>query len=300
MTKAGEDKAPSLAALLAYYGLLSVFPLLLVLITLLGLIFGHDPGVRADLEHSALAQFPIVGKRLTSVSGFASLRERGVVGLSVGFVGLAWGSLGVTRAGQRAMADVWNIPQWERPRLGQKLARGVSFLGVLVLDVIVTTIIAGVVTWGHHDAWLEVVAVVTQLLLNVTLFILGFRALTPPVVPTRDLLVGATVAAFGWSVLEYLGTWLVSHELRHASELYGYFASVLGLISYLYVAAAVTVIAAEINVVRARGLYPRSLSRDTMTVADRTVWRDLTLQSQRRATQVVRVEFDENRRAEPD
>ena len=63
---------------------------------------------------------------------------------------------------------------------------------------------------------------------------------------------GAAIAALSWTLLQYLGTWLVGHELRHASQLYGYFGSILGLVSFLFIAAQVTLIAAEINVVKAR------------------------------------------------
>jgi hypothetical protein len=91
-------------------------------------------------------------------------------------------------------------------------------------------------------------------------------------------------------VLQYLGTWLVGHELRHASQLYGYFASILGLVFFLYLAAEITLVAAEINVVRARHLYPRSLT-PPFTPADEAVLTALALQSQRSVRESVRVEF---------
>ena len=91
-------------------------------------------------------------------------------------------------------------------------------------------------------------------------------------------------------MLQYLGTWLVGHELRHASQLYGYFGSILGLVSFLFIAAEVTLIAAEINVVKARHLYPRSLT-PPFTPADEAVLTALARQSQRFVAQSVEVEF---------
>jgi YihY family inner membrane protein len=284
-----EDRGPSLAALLAYYGVLSVFPLLLVLFTVLGLLFSHDPALQHRVIHSALSQFPVVGRQLDGHDAISALREKGL-GLAIGLLGLVWGSLGVTKAGQRAMADVWNVPQLHRPHFVRRVGRSVEFLGVLVLDVVLSTALAGLVTIGNHALWFQALAVVTSVIINVALFLLGFRILTPNSIDTRTLISGAAFAALGWSVLQYLGTWLVGHELRHASQLYGYFASILGLVSFLYLAAEITLIAAEVNVVRARHLYPRSLT-PPFTAADEAVLTAISLQSQRSIDQNVRVEF---------
>ncbi|MEO9180866.1 MAG: YihY/virulence factor BrkB family protein [Acidimicrobiales bacterium] len=286
-----EDRGPSLAALLAYYGVLSVFPLLLVLFTLLGLLFSHDLGLQQRVIHSALSQFPVVGKQLAGHDGIASLRVRSPIGLSIGLLALVWGSLGVTKAGQRAMADVWNIPQAIRPHFIRRIGRSVEFLGVLVLDVVLTTVLASFVTFGGRAPYLQVLAVASGLVVNIALFLLGFRILTPKSIPYRSLRNGAVAAALGWSFLQYIGTWLVGHELRHASQLYGYFGSVLGLVSFLYLAAEVTLLCAEINVVQQRHLYPRSLVPPPFTPADVAVLTDISLQSQRRREQTIRVEF---------
>jgi YihY family inner membrane protein len=284
-----EDRGPSLAALLAYYGVLSLFPLLLVLFTTLGLIFSHDPSLRNRVIHSALSQFPVVGKSLDGHDAITELRAKGL-GLAVGLVGLFWGSLGVTKAGQRAMADVWNVPQLNRPHFVRRIGRGLEFLGVLVLDVVLSTALAGLATFGGHALWFKVIAVLVGLGVNVALFVLGFRILTPNSVATRTLLSGAAIAALSWSLLQYLGTWLVGHELRHASQLYGYFGSILGLVSFLFIAAEVTLVAAEINVVKSRHLYPRSLT-PPFTSADEAVLTALAQQSQRSKDQTVEVQF---------
>lgn len=285
-----EDRGPSLAALLAYYGVLSLFPLLLVLFTALGLLFSHDPSFRSRVIHSALSQFPVVGKQLGGHDAISQLKAKGL-GLAVGLVGLFWGSLGVTKAGQRAMADVWNVPQLNRPRFVRRIGRGFEFLGVLVLDVILSTALAGLVTFGGHALWLQALAVVVGIVINVALFLLGFRILTPNSVATKTLFLGAAIAALSWNALQYLGTWLVGHELRHASQLYGYFGSILGLVSFLFIAAEVTLIAAEINVVKARHLYPRSLT-PPFTAADQEVLTALARQSQRFVAETVDVSFE--------
>jgi uncharacterized BrkB/YihY/UPF0761 family membrane protein len=128
------------------------------------------------------------------------------------------------------------------------------------------------------------------IIVNVALFLLGFRILTPKSIDTKTLFMGAAVAALSWNVLQYLGTWLVGHELRHASQLYGYFGSILGLVFFLFIAAEVTLVSAEINVVKARRLYPRSLT-PPFTSADQAVLTALARQSQRFVAESVNVSF---------
>jgi uncharacterized BrkB/YihY/UPF0761 family membrane protein len=83
----------------------------------------------------------------------------------------------------------------------------------------------------------------------------------------------------------------VGHTLRHANATYGYFGSVLGLISFLYLAAEVTVYSAEVNVVLARKLYPRSIVQPPLTAADQAVLSAVAEQGERRREQHVHVEF---------
>jgi YihY family inner membrane protein len=292
--KFGDDSAGSLAALLAYYGFLSVFPLLLLLITFLGLFFSHDAGLQHRIVNSAVAQFPIVGKQLAGPHGIGSLRTGSVPGLVVGVIGLAWGSMGVTQAGQRAMAEVWNVPGEGRPGFLPRLGRSLEFLAILGLDVILSTVLAGFVTVGGSAMWTQILAVVAGLLVNITLFVLGFRVLTPKSIETRALVTGAIVAALGWSLLQYGGVWLVGHQLRHASQVYGYFASILGLISFLFLAAEITLYAAESNVVRERHLYPRSIVQPPLTHADEEVLEAIAKQGKRRPEQLVHVHFPDS------
>lgn len=296
--KFGDDAAGSLAALLSYYGFLSVFPLLLLLITLLGLFFSHDAGLQHRVVNSALAQFPIVGKQLAGPHGISSLRAGSVPGLAVGLIGLGWGSMGVTQAAQRAMAEVWNVPGENRPGFVSRLGRSLEFLGILAFDVIVSTALAGFVTIGGSMMWTRALAIVAGLLVNIPLFVLGFRILTPKSIETRSLVTGAVLAALGWSTLQYGGIWLVGHQLRHASQVYGYFASILGLISFLFLAAEITLYSAELNVVRERHLYPRSIVQPPLTDADRDVLEAIVYQGKRRPEQLVHVHFSEKTRSE--
>jgi uncharacterized BrkB/YihY/UPF0761 family membrane protein len=69
---------------------------------------------------------------------------------------------------------------------------------------------------------------------------------------------GAVFGGIGWTLLQFVGALLVHHQLQHLSNLYGTFATVLGLIWWLALGALLTVYAAEFNVVLVRRLWPRS------------------------------------------
>jgi uncharacterized BrkB/YihY/UPF0761 family membrane protein len=72
---------------------------------------------------------------------------------------------------------------------------------------------------------------------------------------------------------------------------YGFFAIVLGLLSWLYLSAEVTLYGAEVNVVRARRLWPRSILQPPLTEADQRALVHLAKQEERRPEQAINVEF---------
>ena len=288
--KFGDDSAGSQAALIAYYGFLSIFPLLLVMVTVLSMVV--SPGTEHRIVHSALSQFPIVGNQLSGPNGIHKLKSGSTVGLTVGLIGLVWGSLGITQAAQKAMAEVWNVPGVVRPGFFPRLGRSVAFLAVLFLNVIVTTILTGISTFGGHGLPLRIGAIAISLIVDVGIFILAFRVLTPKSIKTASLVRGAVLAGVGWAVLQYIGTSLVAHQLRHSSQIYGFFASVLGLIAFIFLAAEITLYAAEANVVWDRRLWPRSIVQPPLTKADLQVLTDIAKVGERRPEQSVEVHYD--------
>lgn len=285
--KFGDDRGGSLAALLTYYGFLAIFPLLLVLVTVLRIVLRNNVTLQQDLLNSALADFPIVGTQIRK--NLHGLPGEGI-GLAVGLVVLLWGSMGVAQAGQHAMAEVWNVPVRSRPGFLPRLGRS-----ILVLLIIGTGVIGGATLTSFvsgHSVLLEIAAFLLGVLINGVVYLAAFRALTPKEVPTRDLRLGAVVGGAAWTVLQAVGGYLIARQLRHSSELYGFFAIVLGLMAWLTLAAQLSLYAAEINVVRARRLWPRSLAQPPLTRADRKAWRDMAAAGERRDEEHITVEFD--------
>jgi uncharacterized BrkB/YihY/UPF0761 family membrane protein len=129
--------------------------------------------------------------------------------------------------------------------------------------------------------------------LNIALYWLAFRVLTPGEISMRSLLPGAIVGGIAWTALQNLGNWLVARQLQRTSELYGTFGMVLGLLFFLYLAAQILIYSAEINVVLARHLVPRSLTPPPLTSADEEALAGVVTKEQRVAEQQVDVSYRE-------
>ncbi|MDA8071853.1 MAG: YihY/virulence factor BrkB family protein [Actinomycetota bacterium] len=278
--KYGDDNGGSLATLLTYNAFLALFPLLLVLVTVLGMVAGSSSRLTHEVVGSALRQFPVIGTRLGA--NIHALHRDSAIGLLVGVLGLLWGSLGAAQAGQYAMAEVWNIPKTQRPGYLPRLVRSVAVLGGLGLFLVLSTGLSTVATdTATHGLILRIVVGTGSLIVNVVMMGMAFRALTPQRVGTGQLLPGVVVAGVGWSVLQGAGAYLVAHDLRDDTAIYGFFAVVLGALAWLYLTMRLVLYAAEVNVVWHRHLWPRSL-HPPLTTVDRLLLATYIEQEERR------------------
>jgi len=266
--KFNDDRAGNLAALIAYYGFLAIFPLLLVLATVLDIVLRNDPELQKTLTNSALAQYPVIGQQIKSQLG--SIPGTGLP-LVFGAIFLLFGARGVANAMQNALCEVWGIPRKSRPGFPMSQVWSLALLLTVAIGFLVTTFLSGVAAGAGHlltGAGATDGAVLVSLVLNVAMFWLGFRLATARMVRWRDLLVGALIAAVIWQILQVAGGYVVSHQLHRANELYGTFGVVLGLVAWLYVQAEATLWAAEVDVVLAKRLWPVSAFTDSDSDTD--------------------------------
>jgi membrane protein len=127
-TKFSDDQAGYLAGLIAYYGFASLLPLLLVLISFLELVASDDPGLRSQLLHSALSQYPgVAGELKNSVHGLGATG----FALASGLVFTIYGAHRFASAVQNAMNSVWGVPRYRRPKLPMSLVRSLGLIAVM-------------------------------------------------------------------------------------------------------------------------------------------------------------------------
>ena len=258
-SKFRDDRAGNLAALIAYYAFAALFPLLLILVTVLNIVLRNDPSLQASLVNSAVSQYPVIGLQIQRNLG--SLPASGLP-LVIGLVLLLLGARGVSGAMQNAMFEVWDIAEQRRPNFLMSQLLGLALVFTIGIGFIVTTFLSGVAGGvGHviNGTVAHIGTVLVSLVLNVGVFWLGFRLATAFHVRWRDVRTGAVIAAVCWQALQLVGGFVVGHLLRRSSELYGTFGIVLGLLAWLYLEAEVTLYAAEVDVVLARHLWPRSI-----------------------------------------
>jgi YihY family inner membrane protein len=252
-----DDSGPYLAALITYYGFVSLFPLLLLLSTILGHVLAGNPELQQRVIDSALSQFPVVGDQL----GQPRELSGGVLGVVVGVLGSLYGGLGVAQAVQYAMNTAWAVPRNNRPNPFLARGRSLLLLGTAGLAVVGTTALStlGSGNAGSLGVALRILSLAASVAVNGVVFVFAFRLATARHLTIRQVAPGALTAAVLWQVLQTFGVGYVGHVVRTASATNGVFALVLGLLAFLNLAAVIGVLCVEINVVRVDNLHPRAL-----------------------------------------
>ncbi len=266
--KFADDRGPHLAALIAYYGFVSLFPLLLLLTSALGFLVqplaGGDSQIQGQVFSTTvdlLAGVPVLGSALEG--NLTGLRGSGVA-LAIGAVGTLYGGLGVMQATQAALNRIYAVPRFAQPNpVLSRLRSGVLMVALGVAALLATAIsvllpwVADAVPVG--GGVLLAAGTLVPFAINVGIFVVIFEVLTAERLGWRNVAIGALVAGALWQALQFAFSSLAGSYLQRAGDVYGVFGVVLGLIAWVYLQALVLVLAAEVNVVRQQHLYPRSL-----------------------------------------
>lgn len=293
-----DDQGAYLTALITYYGFLSIFPLLLLMVTVLGYVLSGDAELRDRLVDSAVSRFPVIGDQLADN---VQTLEGSRVALVVGTVVSLYGGLGVAQALQAAFNRAWAVPRNARPNPLLSRLRSGGMLLVIGVGVLASTVLsavgAGADTLGNVGVGLRVLVALVGVAVNAGLFLLAFRLLTARHVPASAHLPGAIGAAVVWHLLQLGGSYYVGHALAGANATYGAFGIVLGLIAWIYLGSLVVVLAAEANVVRARRLWPRNLLTPftddvELTRADERAYASYARSERHKGFETVDVDFE--------
>ncbi|MBP1818274.1 YihY/virulence factor BrkB family protein [Mycobacterium sp. OAE908] len=290
-----DDQGSYLAALITYYAFLSLFPLLLLLTTTLGVVLAGHPDVQQQVLTSTLRQFPVIGDQLSEPRRLSG----GPTGVIAGIAVALYGGLGIGQAIQNAMDSVWAVPRNIRPDPLRSRLRSLLMLIVLGSAAVASTVLSSI---GHVTDSFGILSkaglVLAAVAINAGVCVVLFKVTTARELTWGDVLPGALIAAVIWQLLQWFGAAYVSHTVKTASATNSVFALVLGLLAFLYLVSLSLVLCAQVNVVRTQRLYPRSLltpftDNVDLTRADRKTYTGRAKAERAKGFQHVHVTFDE-------
>lgn len=292
-----DDHGVYLSVLITYYGFLALFPLILLLTSVLGFVLDDAPELRERILETAVSQFPVLGSQIGD-EGFGGSTTAVVIG---GIVAV-WGAIRASQATLHMMNVCWSVPRHSRPDPIRSPIRAlplIAIAGLMLLGTTVGTVLA--TSSGAYGVNLQravpALVLAFSFVVAVLVFSLGMWLGTSYPVRWVHVLPGALVAAVGWLLLQRFGVAYANQIVSRAGDTYGVFAFVLGLIGFVFVAAQIVVLAVEVNVVRVKRLWPRALlapftSSVPLTPADVRTYSEATAATAIKDFQEVEVSFD--------
>lgn len=267
-----DDKASRLAAALAYYAVLSLPPLLIVVLAVVGLTWG----ARTDAQAQIMAQVEDVvgsdGAQLveTMIEG-ASDRGSGIVATVVGVVTLLFGAMGVFAQLQGALNTIWEVEVapdqgiWSLVRtrfLSFGMVLGIGFL--LVISLLVSALLTVLETYLNElfPNWslLQYLNFFISLGVITLLFAIIFKVLPDVKIAWRDVWMGALVTAVLFTVGKFLLGWYLGRA--GVASTYGAAGSLVVILLWIYYSAQIFFFGAEFTQVYSRRYGSRILPSD--------------------------------------
>lgn len=265
--KYGDDQAGYQAALVTYYGFLALFPLLLILTTVAGIIAQNHPEFGRQLVESVTGYFPVVGQALNdSVQG---LNKHGLA-LVIGLLFALYGARGIANAFRDAVNHIWHVPLGKRSGFPRSLVRSIGLIVGGGGGFIGAAVVAGWTASANRGWSSAVVSVALNLAILYLVFMLIYRLSLPLSIARKKFRISAVICALGVAVLQTVGVALLKHQSDHLASTYSaLFATTLGLMAWIYLQIQVVVYATEVATVKDGKFWPRSLTGEEPTAADR-------------------------------
>jgi membrane protein len=250
-----DDDGPREAALITYYGFLSLFPMLLLGVAAVSRVLSRRPELRQELIAAIVprALQPGIESSMASLSASSTA-------LILGVVGLVFSGTGVVLSSYDTLNHLAAVPIRKRAGIVSRYLRAMAALaaviagsvGIGALTVVAPAPVAVPGSWAVSCVVLLVVA----------------RILLMRPAPLRSLWPAAAIGAVGVTGLLALGATVLPALVRSAGRIYGGFAGVAGFFTLLYLLSNVLVLAAEVAAVRHARLWPRALDPSRPTEAD--------------------------------
>jgi uncharacterized BrkB/YihY/UPF0761 family membrane protein len=242
------------AALIAHFGFLSVFPLMLVFTTILGFVLQSRPSLREDIVDSAMAQLPFVGEQISSDP--SKLRGNTVV-LVLGLLAALWAGMKAFVALHTALDDVAEQPLDHRSNLFVTRLRALFGMVYIGGAQVATAGLSAIVGTSGVLGVSKVLSLFGAAVINAGVLALSYRWLCTRRPSWRSIAPGAIVGGVFFAALQLVGVAIVGRSIAKASPVYGTFASVIGLLSWLSLHSIIALGGAELNAALATDAAPR-------------------------------------------
>jgi YihY family inner membrane protein len=263
--KYGDDDTGYQAALLTYYGFLSLFPLLLVITTLTSAVTDSHSELQKAVTDGVTDYFPVLGNQLSS--HVTTLHQSGPA-LIVGILLTLYGARGVADAFRRGINHVWATPRDKLEGFPKAPLKSLAIILIGGLGLLLASVVAGVAAAAGHGIEFRALSLCLNFIVLFGLFLFLIKFSLPNHVAVKDIRLGAITAAVGLLVLQTFGGYILTRELKNLDALYSYFALSLGLLFWIYLQAQVLYYSAQIAIVHSQKLWPRSLTGEP-TAADK-------------------------------
>lgn len=268
--KYGDDQASYQCALITYYGFLSLFPLLLVLTSVLQIVLKNHESLHHKIVDGLIQYFPVVGNEIES--SLHSPHKSGVA-LVIGLLFILYGARGGTDAFRNAMDRLWQIPKSEQPGFPASIFISLKIIFFGAFGLIIATVLSSLATSLGRAVEFRILAILISTVVLYGLFLMLFNwATSSKRISYHDYAVGAFLAAVGIQILQLAGGFIITHELKNLSSLYGTFALVLGILFWIYLQIQVVMYSVEVDTVRKLKLWPRSITQNPMTPQDKKAY----------------------------
>jgi membrane protein len=262
--KYGDDDGGREAALIAYYGFLSIFPLLLLGVAVLSRVLADDPELRQRLVTATVPP----ALRSTVENSLTAL-PTSTVPFIAGLIGLLFSGTGVVFSAYQTLNHVAAVPRRLRAGFVSRYVRVFVMLATLLLGALAVGALTVVVTALPSVPGAErALAVLGSAVVIFAVLLFGARLLLARSAPIRALWPAAVLGAAAVSLVLNLGPPLLARLVSKAGPVYGSFATVAGMFALLYLVSQALVYSAEVAAVRYAGLWPRALDLNRPTAAD--------------------------------
>ncbi len=235
------------AAVLAYYGVLTIFPLLMAATTILGFILDGDVELQQRIVDSAFSQIPVIGDQIESQAGQISGNWWA---LSVGLAVALWSSMKAFVGAHSAFDDTWEVPVDDR-------ASGVAvrlraFIGIAVIGFaqVANVVLASLVGFADLPAIGQIAITLGGLSTTVAVVASMYRFLTSHPVTWSMVWPGAVFSGGVYTFLQFAGTNIMARTLADAESVYGDFAGLIALMTWISLHALIALVGAELNAAR--------------------------------------------------